>query len=195
VNLAVAVAVFALVFPAELPDKTAVASVVLSTRYRPQPVFAGVAAGFAVHVALAVAAGGLLSLLPRRALEAVVAVLFLAGALLLLRGHAENAQHAAPAGGQPPTAVRAMMTSFLIIVAAEFGDLTQIVMASLAARYHHHLIAVAVGSVLALWAVGALAITGGRGLVRVMPITVIVRLAALAMATLAVISLVTAILG
>jgi hypothetical protein len=47
----------------------------------------------------------------------------------------------------------------------------------------------------ALWAVGALAVTGGRGLLRVVPITVIVRLAALAMVTLAVISLVNAVEG
>ena len=194
-SFAVAAAVFVLVFPAELPDKTALASVVLGTRYRPRPVFAGVAAGFAVHVALAVAAGGLLALLPRRALEAVVAALFGVGALLLLRGDAEDGQSLVPADGKPPTAARAMTTSFIIILVAEFGDLTQIVMASMAAKYHHNLLAVAVGSVLALWAVGGLAITGGRGLLRVVPITVIVRLAALAMATLAVISLLSAIEG
>jgi Ca2+/H+ antiporter, TMEM165/GDT1 family len=195
-NFAVAAAVFVLVFPAELPDKTALASVVLGTRYRPRPVFAGVAAGFAVHVALAVAAGGLLALLPRRALEVVVAALFGVGALLLLlRGDAEDGQSLVPADGKPPTAARAMMTSFIIILVAEFGDLTQIVMASMAAKYHHNLLAVAVGSVMALWAVGGLAITGGRGLLRVVPMTVIVRLAALAMATLAVISLLSAIEG
>jgi putative Ca2+/H+ antiporter (TMEM165/GDT1 family) len=194
-NFAVAAAVFALVFPAELPDKTALASVVLATRYRPLPVFAGVAAAFAVHVALAVTAGGLLALLPRRALAVVVAGLFAAGALLLLRGGGGHGPDPRPADGRPPTALRAITTSFAIIGVAEFGDLTQIVMASMAAKYHHSLLAVAVGSVLALWAVGALAVTGGRGLLRVVPITVVVRLAALAMVTLAVISLVTAVEG
>jgi Ca2+/H+ antiporter, TMEM165/GDT1 family len=193
-NFAVAAAVFALVFPAELPDKTALASVVLATRYRLLPVFAGVAAAFAVHVALAVTAGGLLALLPRRALEVVVAGLFAVGALLL-RGGGEHGPDLRPADDRPPTALRAITTSFVIIGVAEFGDLTQIVMASMAAKYHHSLLAVAVGSVLALWAVGALAVTGGRGLLRVVPITVVVRLAALAMVTLAVISLVNAVEG
>jgi Ca2+/H+ antiporter, TMEM165/GDT1 family len=193
-NFAVAAVVFALVFPAELPDKTALASVVLATRYRPLPVFAGVAAAFAVHVALAVTAGGLLALLPRRALEVVVAGLFAAGALLLLRGGGHDPDPR-PADDRPPTALRAITTSFVIVGVAEFGDLTQIVMASMAAKYHHSLLAVAVGSVLALWAVGALAVTGGRGLLRVVPITVVVRLAALAMVTLAVISLVSAVEG
>ena len=194
-NFAVAAAVFALVFPAELPDKTALASVVLATRYRPRPVFAGVAAAFAVHVALAVTAGGLLALLPRRALEVVVAGLFAAGALLLLRGGGGHHTDPRPADDRPPIALRAITTSFVVVLVAEFGDLTQIVMASLAAKYHHSLLAVAVGSVLALWAVGALAVTGGRGLLRVVPMTVIVRLAALAMVTLAVISLVSAVEG
>ncbi|HEY2691536.1 MAG TPA: TMEM165/GDT1 family protein [Streptosporangiaceae bacterium] len=195
-NFAVAAVVFALVFPAELPDKTALASVVLATRYRPLPVFAGVAAAFAVHVALAVTAGGLLALLPHRALEVVVAGLFGVGALLLLlRGGGEHGPDPRPADDRPPTALRAITTSFVIIGVAEFGDLTQIVMASMGAKYHHSLLAVAVGSVLALWAVGALAVTGGRGLLRVVPITVIVRLAALAMVTLAVISLVNAVEG
>jgi putative Ca2+/H+ antiporter (TMEM165/GDT1 family) len=84
VSLAVAATVFVLLFPAELPDKTALASLILGSRYRPGFVFAGVAA-FALHVAFAVAVGSLLTLLPHRAVELVVAVLFLAGALLLLR--------------------------------------------------------------------------------------------------------------
>jgi len=86
VSLAVAATGFALLLPAELPDKTALASLILGSRYRPGFVFAGAAAAFALHVAFAVAVGSLLTLLSRRAVEVVVAVLFLAGALLLLRG-------------------------------------------------------------------------------------------------------------
>jgi Ca2+/H+ antiporter, TMEM165/GDT1 family len=194
-NFAVAAAVFALVLPAELPDKTALASVVLGTRYRPMQVFPGVAAGFALHVALAVVAGSLLALLPRRELETVVAGLFLVGAALLLRSRGEDGQRPGPAQAASPTALRAAATSFVIILVAEFGDLTQVVIASMAAKYHHNLPAVAIGSALALWTVGALAIIGGRGLLRVVPMTIVVRLAALAMATLAVISLVSAIEG
>src|SRR6201999_150621 len=84
-NLAVLATVFGVVFVAELPDKTALASLVLGTRYRPVFVFAGVAAAFAVHVVLAVSAGSLLFLLPHRAVQAVVAVLFAVGAILMLR--------------------------------------------------------------------------------------------------------------
>jgi putative Ca2+/H+ antiporter (TMEM165/GDT1 family) len=197
VNLAVIATVFGLIFLAELPDKTALASLVLGTRYRPLYVFAGTAAAFAVHVALAVALGSLLTLLPHRLLQAIVGALFLLGAALLLRGrHGEEAgdENLAISAGTAPTFPRVASTSFLVILVAEFGDLTQIVTANLAAKYHDPL-SVGLGAVLGLWAVAALAITGGRSLLKVMPITVITRVAAVIMAVLATISIVAAIRG
>ncbi|HEX4089035.1 MAG TPA: TMEM165/GDT1 family protein [Trebonia sp.] len=194
-NLAVLGAVFGLIFLAELPDKTALASLVLGTRYRPIYVFAGAAAAFVVHVALAVALGSLLTLLPHRILEVVVGAVFLLGAVLLLRGrHGEEDENLAIAEGKSPTFLRVAGTSFLVILVAEFGDLTQLVTANLAARYHDPL-TVGLGAVLGLWAVAALAIAGGRGLLKVIPITVITRIAAAIMAVLAVISIVSAIRG
>ena len=52
--------------------------------------------------------------------------------------------------------------------------------------------AVGIGSVLALWLVAALAITGGRGLLRILPMRWISRLAALVMVVLAADSAMTA---
>ena len=181
-NLAVAATVFAIVFPAELPDKTALASLVLGSRYRPIFVFAGVAAAFAVHAALAVAAGSLLGLLPHRPLQVVVALLFALGAVLLLRGRHEEEEHLDVKGRAGFWRVAA--TSFAVILAAEFGDLTQIVTANLAAKFHDPL-AVGLGATLGLWGVAALAIVGGRGLLKVIPITLITRLAAMVMLILA----------
>ncbi|MFI5063832.1 MAG: TMEM165/GDT1 family protein, partial [Streptosporangiales bacterium] len=91
-DFAVALTVFAVIFLAELPDKTALASLVLGTRYRPLHVFTGVAAAFTVHVALAITAGSLLALLPHRLLQVLVGALFLLGAVLLRgrRGHGEE---------------------------------------------------------------------------------------------------------
>ena len=85
-SLAVAAIAFGVVFLAELPDKSMIASLVLGTRFRPLYVWVGAAAAFSVHVVIAVAAGGALSLLPHRLVEGIVAVLFLAGAALLLFG-------------------------------------------------------------------------------------------------------------
>ena len=191
-SLAVAATVFAVIFAAELPDKTALATLVLGSRYRPAYVFAGAAAGFAVHVGLAVAAGSLLTLLPHRPLEAVVAVLFAVGAVLLLRGHHGDDDAYVEVHGKQPGFWRIAWTSFAVILVAEFGDLTQIATATLAARYHDPL-SVGVGAVLALWAVAALAIAGGRGLLKVMPLTWITRIAAGIMLVLAGISVAAAI--
>jgi Ca2+/H+ antiporter, TMEM165/GDT1 family len=190
-SLAVCAVAFTLVLPAELPDKTAFASLLLGTRHRPLPVFAGVAAAFAVHTGLAVVAGDLLSLLPQRALDAVVAALFLLSAWLLWRRRGLDEGEAR--GSAAATGFfRVAAASFGVVMVAEFGDLTQIVIANLAARYHDPL-SVGIGSVLALWAVAALAITGGRGLLRVIPERLVRLLAAAAMVIMAAVSVIGAI--
>ncbi len=192
-SLAIAATVFAVIFLSELPDKTALASLVLGSRYQPAWVFAGVAAAFAVHVGLAITAGGLLALLPHRPLEIVVAALFALGAVLLLRGrHDGGDDEHVELHGRDPGFWRVAWTSFGVILVAEFGDLTQIATATLAARYHDPL-SVGVGAVVALWAVAALAIVGGRGLLKVMPLTWITRVAAGSMLVLAGISVAAAV--
>ncbi len=189
-NTAVAATVFAVVFAAEVPDKTAFASLVLATRFRPIYVFVGVAAAFAVHAAVAVAAGSLFAALPDQLVEVFVGAVFFFGAAVLLLRRAEPAQEpdARPARS---SFAKAAAVSFAVILVAEFGDITQILVANLAARYHDPS-AVAVGAVLALWAAAGIAILGGRGLMRVVPLTLIARLAAAVMTVLGVISIVSA---
>jgi putative Ca2+/H+ antiporter (TMEM165/GDT1 family) len=190
----VAATTFGLVFPAELPDKTALASLMLGSRYRPIYVYVGVVAAFAVHVVLAIVAGSLLTLLPHRILSAIVAVLFGLGAVLLIRGGDEADKVAKAEQDTPPTFLRVASTSFVVIFLAEFGDLTQILLVNLAARYHDPL-AVGVGGMLALVAVAALAIAGGRGLLRFVPARTITLIGAAAMAVLAVLNFISAIRG
>ncbi|MFF0061761.1 TMEM165/GDT1 family protein [Streptomyces sp. NPDC005279] len=174
---------FGVVFLAELPDKTALAGLMLGTRYRASYVFAGVAAAFAVHVALAVAAGSVLTLLPHRLVQAVVGLLFLAGALLLLMkkddGDEENIK--APAD---QSFWKVSGAGFMLILVAEFGDLTQVMTANLAARYDSPL-SVGVGAVLALWAVAGMGILGGRTLMKYVPLRLITKVAACLMLALA----------
>ena len=74
---------FAITFLAELPDKSMFASLVMGTRFRPSWVWAGAAAAFTVHMAIAVTVGQLLTLLPHLVVDAVVASLFVAGAVYL----------------------------------------------------------------------------------------------------------------
>ena len=187
---AVVLTTFALVFIAELPDKTAIASLILGTRYPPLWVLTGVATAFACHVVLAVTAGSLLGLLPHRALQGIVAGLFVAGALLLLRGRPDEEE--ASDTSSSPGFWHVAGTSFMVILVAEFGDLTEIVTANLAAHYQNPL-AVGAGALAGLVCVATLALTGGQALMRVLPITWLTRAAALIMLALAGFSLASAI--
>src|SRR3954464_11622731 len=156
----------ALLLPAELPDKTLVATLVLATRYRPWPVWVGVSAGFVVQSAVAVTAGGLLAQLPHRPVLAVAALLFAIGAVLLFRHHDEDPeQEAADVKRTPPneqSARRIATVSFGVLFAAEWGDLSQLLTAALPARYTAPA-SVFVGSWLALAVVAAIAVVAGRG--------------------------------
>jgi putative Ca2+/H+ antiporter (TMEM165/GDT1 family) len=195
VDLAVALTVFGIVFVGELPDKTAVASLVLGARYPPLAVWAGVATAFVVHVTVACAAGGFVSALPHRPVELVTSVLFLIGAVLLWRADADEAlvegeEEAAAVSGERSVR-QVVIASFGVVLVAEFGDLTQILTATLAARYHDPL-SVGVGALLALWSVAGLAVTFGRTLLRVIPLRRVQQIAALALVVLAVVSAVNA---
>lgn len=174
--------VFGVVFLAELPDKTALAGLVLGTRYRASYVFAGVAAAFALHVALAVAAGSVLTLLPQQLVHALTGVLFLGGAAVLLLKKDEDDEEIRRPENQSFWKVAG--AGFMLILVAEFGDLTQIMTANLAARYDDPL-SVGLGAVLALWAVAGLGILGGKALMKRIPLQLITRIAALLMLTLA----------
>jgi len=182
-SIGVALTTFAVIALAELPDKTALASLVLGTRYRPAPVIIGIGAGFAVQVVLAVAAGSLLRLLPHRLLQVVVAALFLVGAAVLIFGH-KRGEEAVEETRRTDRFWPAAWASFAVVVVAEFGDLTQVLIANLVARYHDP-IAVGVASWAAMWAVSAGAVIGGKALLRLVPVTLVTRAAAAAMIALA----------
>ncbi|MEU3144499.1 MULTISPECIES: TMEM165/GDT1 family protein [unclassified Streptomyces] len=192
INLTVTAVVFGVVFLAELPDKTALAGLVLGTRYRASYVFAGVAAAFAVHVALAVAAGSVLTLLPQQLVHAITGVLFLGGAAMLLFRKDEGDEEIRKPENQSFWKVSG--AGFMLILVAEFGDLTQIMTANLAARYDDPL-SVGLGAVLALWAVAGLGIVGGKALMKRVPLKLITRMAALLMLGLGVWSLGEAVTG
>lgn len=180
-ELAVIAIAFAVTFLAELPDKSMFASLVLATRYRPSAVWIGVAAAFAVHMAIAVTAGQLLTLLPHRVVDGVVAGLFVAGAVYLCvtsfrPAHVEGTD-AARQGGRPPSFLRVAATSFTVIFLAEWGDITQLTAANLAARYNPVL--VFVGATLGLWAVAAIAVSVGAKVLNQIPVSWINRVTAL----------------
>jgi putative Ca2+/H+ antiporter (TMEM165/GDT1 family) len=173
VQLGVILAVFPIVFLGELPDKTMFASLVLSTRGRPFLVWLGAAAAFTVHVVIAVTIGvALFHLLPHRALEATVAAIFFAGGVLaLLEAHKARDEEGL-VEREVESHRRVALTAFLVIFVAEWGDLTQILTANLAAHYHDPL-SVGVGALLALWAVAGLAVVAGQSVLRFVNISTV----------------------
>lgn len=197
--LSAAAIAFGVVLLVELPDKTLVATLVLSTRYRPRPVLVGVAAAFAVQCAIAAAAGGLITLLPRRAVEAVVAALFAVGAALLIRESLDTADDDVELAEQREAASfgRIVLTSFGVLFAAEWGDASQIATAGLVARQDgfEHALATAVGAWVALVAVAVLATLIGKLVVRRVPLHLVHRAAGVLFAVFAVIAAAAAIRG
>jgi Ca2+/H+ antiporter, TMEM165/GDT1 family len=162
------------------------ASLVLASKGRPIAVWAGAAAAFTVHVVIAVSVGvALFKLLPHRVVDGVVAVIFLAGAVYsyLIR----NQQEEAVGVSEARSAWRTSITAAAVIFVAEWGDLTQIITANLAARYHSP-VSVGVGALAALWAVAAIAVASGTGLLRVLSIRTLRIVTALVLVALAVYS-------
>jgi Ca2+/H+ antiporter, TMEM165/GDT1 family len=185
--LAVIGVAFALSFLGELPDKSMFVSLVLATRYRPAWVWPGVAAAFAVQMAIAVSAGRLLDLLPHRAVDAVAAGLFLAGSVYLLvtsrRAARREGADAARQGASAPSFARVAATSFGLVFLAEWGDITQLTTANLAARYDPVL--VFAGATLGLWAAAAVAVGVGAKSLELIPMAWIRRITAAIMLGLA----------
>jgi putative Ca2+/H+ antiporter (TMEM165/GDT1 family) len=190
------VTVFAVTFLAELPDKSLFASLVLGTRYRPAQVWLGVAAAFAVHVTLSVAAGGLLTLAPAPVIDFISAGLFLAGAIWLLRTASQDENEPGPdaarMGAPPPGLGRVFATAFTVVFIGEWGDVTQITTANFVARYSDPLI-IGVAALAALWTVSALAVFGGAKLLQRVPVRWVRRAGAVALTSLGIYSLLRAI--
>jgi Ca2+/H+ antiporter, TMEM165/GDT1 family len=157
--------VFTVIFLLELPDKTALAALLLATRHRALPVLLGAAAAFVIQSAVAVLAGSVLSLLPREPIRIGAGILFLVMAGLLIRRNLRNEEAAEARDIQREEARhrRPFVTAFSVVFIAEWGDLTQLATAALQARYQQPLVVFAAAT-LALWAVSAVAVTLGNRL-------------------------------
>jgi putative Ca2+/H+ antiporter (TMEM165/GDT1 family) len=167
-SLATAAVVFGLIFVVELPDKTFIATLVLATRFRPVLVWIGVASAFLVQTLVAVALGGVLAQLPRTPVEVFAALMFLAGGVILIRGASkadeeekETEEEFSHKGAASARGWRAVLVSFTVLFLAEWGDLSQLLTASLVIKYDDPL-SVGLGAWGALAVVSALGALIGR---------------------------------
>jgi putative Ca2+/H+ antiporter (TMEM165/GDT1 family) len=178
-SLTVIAIVFGAIFLVELPDKTFIAALVLSTRYKPLAVWIGVGLAFLVQTLIAVLAGHLTTYLPDSLIESVAMVIFLVGGVVLIRSapgaDAEEKEQEEEYAAQTVverTGLRAVVASFLVLFAAEWGDLSQLLTISMIARYGHPL-SVFIGAWAALLTVSGLAVLAGRVLLRHVRLAVI----------------------
>ena len=169
-DLATMAIVFGAIFLVELPDKTFLATLVLATRFRPLYVWIGVCLAFAVQTLVAVTVGGLLAQLPKRPVEVFAAVMFLVGGIILLRGagkadeeEAETEEEFSHKGAANAVGLRAVGVSFGVLFLAEWGDLSQLLTASMVLQFKEP-VSVFIGAFLALATVSALAAVLGRAL-------------------------------
>lgn len=189
-NLIPLLATFGVIFVAELPDKTMMATLVLSSRYRWLPVLIGVSLAFVLQSAIAVAAGGLLGLLPTWVVLSIVALLFALGSVLLFRESLSSDDDEEDIAkrrvrGFWSTAV----TSFAVLFVAEWGDASQLATAALSAHYGAPVL-VFLGAVIALVSVAALAVALGKVVVRYVPLKWVQRGAAVLFACFSIVALV-----
>lgn len=174
-DLLVAAIAFGSIFIVELPDKTFIATLVLSTKFRPLYVWIGVGLAFLVQTTIAVLLGHAASFLPEDLVRGVALAMFLIGAVLLLR---EARSHQSDDGSEfveragEPHGAKVIGASFLVLFAAEWGDLSQLLTLTLVARYDDPL-SVFVGSWGALLAVSGLAVIVGRQLLKRVPLHVL----------------------
>jgi putative Ca2+/H+ antiporter (TMEM165/GDT1 family) len=159
---------FGAIFVVELPDKTFIATLVMSTKMRPLFVWIGVGLAFLVQTAIAVGIGKAASFLPEQLIHTVAALMFAIGAIILFR-EARSADEDEP-GQEDEFAAKAdstahgfkvVATSFLVLFAAEWGDLSQLLTISLVAKYDDP-VSVFLGAWGALLAVSGLAVIVGR---------------------------------
>ena len=178
-DLAVIAVSFGAIFLVELPDKTFVAALVLATRYKPWAVWVGVGLAFLVQTLIACTVGQVVTYLPHRVVEIVAGLIFLAGGILLLReapkadaAEAETEEEYAAMATSPKSGLAAIGASFLVLFAAEWGDLSQLLTISLVGRYHDAL-SVFIGAWSALLVVSGLAVVAGRFLLQHMRLSTI----------------------
>ena len=165
---------FGLVFIAELGDKTQLAVLSQTCKFRSTwPVFVGGSLALAAVTAIGAIAGQLLSrLIPPLTLQIVAGILFvIMGIHTWFESRKVDKEDAVCATGEgdcPRWDWRAFAATFGLLFVAELGDKTQLAVMGLASGAIS-LVPVFLGGALALTAVTGLAVAGGRQLCRLIP--------------------------
>lgn len=174
---------FGLIFVAELGDKTQLAVVTQTCKYRrPWAVFLGASLALTIVTALSAAGGQLLGqVIPESALRTIASLAFVAMGVLIGR-EAVRAQATGPdletcdqpddvPGNRvlvPSSNWKAFGSTLGLLFLAELGDKTQLAVLSLAGKQNNPW-PVFLGGTLGLATVTALGVIGGQGLCQLIP--------------------------
>jgi putative Ca2+/H+ antiporter (TMEM165/GDT1 family) len=160
---------FAVIFVAELGDKSQLMALTFATRFRPWPVLAGITVATALVHLVSVGIGyGLGAALPTGWISLVAGIAFLAFGAWTLRGDTLTEAEKGKAELATGSAIWAVGVAFFL---AELGDKTMLATITLATQ--HGWLGTWVGSTLGMVAADALAILVGRLLGRHLPEKVI----------------------
>jgi putative Ca2+/H+ antiporter (TMEM165/GDT1 family) len=168
----------AVIFVAEMGDKSQLMAMTFATKFKPWPVLAGITiATAAVHL-FSVGLGDLIgNALPTTAISIVAGIAFLAFALWTLRGDKLSDEEAQKAERTTRAALIAVTVAFFL---SELGDKTMLATITLATQ--HGWFGTWIGSTVGMVAADALAILVGRLLGKHLPEKVIRYTAAAAFA-------------
>lgn len=165
-SLPLILSTFGIIFIAELPDKTALAALVLATKYKARDVIAGAWLAFVIQTLVAIAAGSVLTLLPAQPVRIFAGLGFLVFAFMAFRRKEEEIEKEEVEEVKRQKRMKPVwLSSFLVIFAAEWGDLTQLATATLVAQ-NGHALSIGIGATLALWSVTVVAVVSGSQLNR-----------------------------
>nr|HOP09657.1 TMEM165/GDT1 family protein [Candidatus Methanofastidiosa archaeon] len=147
----------ALIGVAELGDKTQIALLSLSGKYKKKtPLLVGSFMGFALVDGMAVVFGGTISsLVPQDTISLAASVVFILFGVYFLFEKEEKMKEA--------NHKSLLLTSFMLITLMELGDKTQLITMTLAARYDS-MIGVFLGAMAALMFLSSVAIIVGKAL-------------------------------
>ncbi|MFC4588669.1 TMEM165/GDT1 family protein [Sphaerisporangium corydalis] len=148
----------AVVFVAELGDKSQLMAMTFATRFRPWPVLAGITVATAVVHLFSVGLGGLIGdALPTTAIAIAAGIAFLGFAVWTLRGDELSDDESRKAQRTTGSALVAVTVAFFL---SELGDKTMLATITLATQ--HGWFGTWIGSTVGMVAADALAILAGR---------------------------------
>ena len=182
-------AAFAVVFLAELGDKTQLVALTLAGRYPAVKVLAALGAAILLLQTLSVTAGALISeVVPDRAIASGAGILFLGFAVWTWRSREEDEDDDEVSAGN--AGLLSVAGAFFL---AELGDKTMLTTAGLAAD--RGAIPVWIGSAIAMLSATALAVVAGKALMTRISPTALRTVGAVAFAVVGVLTLGSAIIG